>query len=106
MEIKNVGFDSKLVANYGGSCTILGCIDGLLVRVHYSHDYSYEGESYVGGPCIERIECPATGKDVIGIDFEDELLMEALSEADQSHMQREAGYMPKGADDTTWSVQS
>lgn len=106
MSIKNAAFDSKLVAEHKGNSTILGCIDGQLVRAHYSHDYDFDGEDYVGGACIEQIQCPATGKEITGIDHQDELLIEALNEADQNHMQRQAGYMPKGADATVWSMQS
>lgn len=89
--IINAHFDASSVFRLGSNNVILGTVDGLPVRVEYSHDYDLQGEAWVGGACIESIECPKSAAP-IKLDREDETLMEALNEADQEHMAVEAGY--------------
>lgn len=91
MKIKNAGFDPNLTRYVNGNHITLGAVDGLLVRVYYSHDYDLVDGEYQGGACIEKFECPTSNMPIV-LDAEDEVILEALNQCDQDYQAKQAGY--------------
>lgn len=89
--IQSATFDHNTVTKINGNNLILGVVDGLKVLVEYANDYGLEGERWTGGPCIESVKCPASDFP-ISLDREDELLVEALKDADENYSAAKAGY--------------
>lgn len=79
--VDNAGFDSKLIIPTAEGKTVFGCVDGTLVRAHYSAD------EY--GVTVSKYECPVTGLDVF-LSMRDPVVLQAITTADAEYQARVA----------------